>query len=230
MVQQNTDNTLNIDHSDSELCSTDSSSQPPEDENFDPSKFFTNKEFMHYKMIVKFYKKCPQQDIDRMVGIIDSSFGISLRVLDWFVTRYSKKHIDFDSNNTDDAFDVHISYKAQLKSYKKRYFDPFRRRKKFYFHYNQNDESKKLYTTLGQLNFFKWAISNKIVDFVENNINAITRAMNQSNKDDKKNKERKKPKNIIAKTVKQKSTAKPIQINAEKYIDDDEIQIIVSFD
>ena len=224
MVQKHANN------SDSELSDTSSTnSLPPEDENFDPSKFFNNKEFMHYKMIEKFYKKCPQEDIERMVRIIDSSSGISLRVLDWFVTRYSKKHIDFDSSNTDDAFDVHISYKAQLKSYKKRYFDPFRRRKKFYYHYDQTDKTKKLYTTLGQLNFFKWAISNKIVDFVEININIITRSMNQANKDDKKIKD-KKDKKKSAKIAKQKNIPKPININAEKFIDDDEVQIIVSFD
>lgn len=222
MVRQNAASNSSDYESDTESVE----SCPPENKDFDPLKMFNNKEFMHYKMILKFYKKCSRDDIEKMVGIIESSSGISLRVLDWFVTRYSKKHIDFDTNNTDDAFDVHISYKAQLKSYKKRYFDPFRRRKKFYFAYDPDDESKKLYTTLGQLNFFKWAISNKIIDFVEQNINAITRAMNQSNKDDKKIKEKNKPKKSSTKSIKQN----PVKINAEKVVDDDEMQIIVSFD
>ena len=66
-------------------------------------------------------------------------------------------------NNTtsiDNGFNVHISYKAQLQSYKKKYFDPFRRRKKFYYKYNK-EENKYFYTTIGQLNFFRWIFSIK---------------------------------------------------------------------
>ena len=46
-----------------------------------------------------------------VLDIINGNSEISLRVLDWFVTRYSKRKIDFsDSNeNTIDSFDVHIS-------------------------------------------------------------------------------------------------------------------------
>ena len=167
------------DNDDTNSISTESDELPPEDQNFDPLKFFTNKELMHYKMIEKFFKNCMSNDIKKMVDIINSTSGISLRVLDWFVTRYSKKRIDFDNTSTSEVFDVHISYKAQLKSYKKRYFDPFRRRKKFYFYYDNSDKSKKLYTTLGQLNFFKWAISNNIISFVEKNINQVKKKMNQ---------------------------------------------------
>lgn len=234
------------DYSSSISDSEGSSPIPPEDKNFDPVKFFTNKELMHYKMIEKFFKNCSDDDVKKMVDIINSTSGISLRVLDWFVTRYSKKRIDFDCSNTGEVFDVHISYKAQLKSYKKRYFDPFRRRKKFHFYYDQEDKSKKLYTTLGQLNFFKWAISNNIINFVEKNINQVTKAMNQSNKEDKKKKEKKKKekdrlKRIDYKNSEVKSSDKnekilvkgkknDINVKATKIIQDDEVQIVVSFD
>lgn len=220
---------------------------PIEDKNFDPIKFFSNKELMHYKMIEKFFKTCSNEDIKKMVDIINTTSDISLRVLDWFVTRYSKRRLDFDNSSTGEVFDVHISYKAQLKSYKKRYFDPFRRRKKFYYHYDTDDKSKKLYTTLGQLNFFKWAISNNIINFVEKNINQVTKAMNQSNKEDKKKKEKKKrDKDKLKKIQSSNNTSKDISVKNEKIlikkkkndinikatktIHDDEVQIIVSFD
>jgi len=62
--------------------------------------------------------------------MINGNSKISLRLLDWFVTRHAKRHsISYFIN--DDKFNVHISYKAQLKSYKKRYFDPFRKGKKY---------------------------------------------------------------------------------------------------
>lgn len=189
-------------------------------EEFDPTTFFTNKELMYYRMINTYFQdKCPIKDIEKMVNIINSKSEMSLRVLDWFVTRYSKKKIDINNNN--ESFDVRISYKAHLKSYKKRYFDPFRRRKKFYFVYNKNNKNIKLYTTLGQLNFFKWAISNNIIDYVEKNINDIIKAMNQSNKDDKKKKELKNKMKIKKK--------ENIQVKATKLIENDELQLIVNF-
>ena len=103
-----------------------------------------------------------------MIDIVEGQSDISLRLLDWFVTRHaSKQKIRFDkydvSNNSDKfdkrvdrCFNVHISYKAQLKSYKKKYFDPFRRRKKFKYYFDK-EKTVHLCTTIGQLNFFRWA-------------------------------------------------------------------------
>ena len=179
----------------------------------DALTFFSSKELCYYKTIHKFFKKCGDKEIIRMLDIINGNSEISLRVLDWFVTRYSKRKIDFsDSNeNTIDSFDVHISYKSELKSYKKRYFDPFRRRRKFYYplylneiHYtkkssqnsqnSQNSQTSKevvlLYTTIGQLNFFTWAITNNIINYVEKNLIQISKAMNINNKDEKKKKQK----------------------------------------
>lgn len=179
----------------------------------DPLTFFSSKELCYYKTIHKFFKKCGDKEIIRMLDIINGDSTISLRVLDWFVTRYSKRKIDFsDSNeNTIDSFDVHISYKSELKSYKKKYFDPFRRRRKFYYplylnesHYrnknffdsntsNTSNNSREvilLYTTLGQLNFFMWAITNNIINYVEKNLEQISKAMNSNNKDEKKKKQK----------------------------------------
>ena len=218
-------------------------------ENFDPAKFFTNKELCYYKMIDKFFRACPIEKIKNMLDIVNGNSEISLRVLDWFVTRYSKKKLEFDGNNNGETFDVHISYKSQLKSYRKKYFDPFRRRKKFYYKYDKTDETKKFHTTLGQLNFFYWAISNNIIVFVGKNITQILKAMNHSNKEDKKKKDIKK-KNKVTKDktssdkgidkIKEKYKAdnkkivinkiNDVNIKATKTINNDEVQIVLSFD
>lgn len=182
-----------------------------------PLTFFTSKELCYYKTIHKFFKNCNDKEIIRMLDIINGESEISLRVLDWFVTRYSKRVFDFNDSNqtTIDSFDVHISYKSELKSYKKRYFDPFRRRRKFYYplyfnemQYNiKNSDSPTsqiskdivlLYTTLGQLNFFMWAISNNIINYVEKNLDQISKAMNTTNKDEKKKKQK-----LLRKRIKQ---------------------------
>lgn len=221
---------------------------------FDPTTFFTKKELCYYKMIDKFFKKCSEDNITKMINIIDGQSEISLRILDWFVTKYAKRGIDFQKNG--DTFDVHINYKAQLKSYKKRYFDPFRRKKKFYYKYVINGEDKVLHTTIGQLNFFRWAISNDIINFVEKYLSQITKAMNISNKEDKKKKIKKNDndvsskcstdsdsdksndniKNISKKSANRnkrtppKTSNKVINVNAVKNIKDDEIELILCFD
>ena len=74
-------------------------------------------------------------------------------------------------------YDVYIGYKAQLKSYKKKYFDPFRRQYKFFYHYDKSDTTKFTYTNFGQLNFFKWAMEYNIIDYIELNYDVIMNAM-----------------------------------------------------
>jgi hypothetical protein len=59
----------------------------------DPLTFFSSKELCYYKTIHKFFKNCSDKEIIRMLDIINGESTISLRVLDWFVTRYSKRKI-----------------------------------------------------------------------------------------------------------------------------------------
>jgi hypothetical protein len=226
----------------------------------DPLTFFSSKELCYYKTIHKFFKNCSDKEIIRMLDIINGESTISLRVLDWFVTRYSKRKIEFsEEENTLESFDVHISYKSELKSYKKRYFDPFRRRRKFYYPFylesgsyssrnstesaqsHQSINSKEvvlLYTTLGQLNFFMWAISNKIIDYVEKNIEAISKAMNTNNKDEKKKKQKisvykkkdKDTKEVKETKVKGKSETKNTNNVFNNYYEEEETELILDFD
>lgn len=136
---------------------------------------FAPKEKLHYLTVNNFFKQAKEKNIDEMLSIINSKSKISLRLLDWFVTRYAKqKKVCYDIDG--EPFHVYISYKAQLKAYKKRYFDPFRRRKKFYYSYN-NNKKKEIITTIGQLNFFKWAIEYKILDYVKKNYDMLVKSM-----------------------------------------------------
>lgn len=195
----------------------------------DLTTFFTKKEICYYKMIDKFFLDCGKDYISKMVDIINGKSDISLRVLDWFVTKYSKKRLDGtkkesfliipQNGNRTEVFDIRISYKSQLKAYRKRYFDPFRRRKKFKYYYDTTVDRVSVDTTLGQLNFFKWAISNDIIRYVEKNIKQITYAMNQSNKDDKKKKQDK-----ISSDGNSSGNKKEISIGAQ-VIDKSEIKI-----
>ena len=107
---------------------------------------------------------------------------ISLRIIDWFVTNYSKKYDSmytlYDRNGEKlNPFNVFHSYKSQLKSYSKKFFDPFCRRNRIKYKYNDTD---MLSTTIGQLNFFKWAINNGVIDYIKDNYKEIEDDMNES--------------------------------------------------
>jgi hypothetical protein len=209
-----------------------------------PNIFFNQKELCHYKNIDKFFKEQYEknpENIIKMIDVIEGKSDISLRILDWFVTKYSKKKISCNGGTKNvEAFDVKISYKAQLKAYKKRYFDPFRRRKKFYYpcekdgFINYENEDKHIYTTLGQLNFFKWAFSNNIVSYVEDNLNFIIGEMNLFNKDEKKKKLQIQKDDEVVKKVQKKTQNsikdEKLKINAVKSKENDEIKFVLTFD
>lgn len=79
----------------------------------------------------------------------------------------------------DQSFDnfiiVHNNYKGQLKAYSKKNFDPFCRRNRIRFYY---DENKYFITTVGQLNFFKWALENYIINYIKVHLKDIENDMN----------------------------------------------------
>lgn len=156
--------------------------------NIDPKDIITVKDFkfkelMHYKMLDKFYNACTVKQIHNMIDIVNGNHLISLRFLDWFVTRYCclyKLSIVVTNNNINESkFNINISYKAQLKSFRKKYFDPFRRNKKFYYTYGNTELS--LLTTISQLNFFRWIINYDIISYTETNYRDIIKKLSYVN-------------------------------------------------
>lgn len=176
---------------------------------------FVIKEKYYFKSVDKFFKNEGKPFVNIMVDIVEKRSHVSLRLIDWFVTKYAfaKKISYFTPNSINDEFrfkfPVHISYKAQLKAYKKKYFDPFRRKQKFMYPYYDNNVKKKLMTTIGQLNFFMWAFENNVVNYVFDNFDVLSKAMNKSNKQEKKKKKNAKnnpsPTNDNDKKIKNKS-------------------------
>lgn len=106
---------------------------------------------------------------------------ISLRILDWLVTNYAKKHNIVYLVPGDDGllttFNMFLAYKSQLKAYSKRFFDPFCRRERLQF---VDADGETFNTTVGQLNFFRWALLNGVVDYGTRHNAAIEADMLQS--------------------------------------------------
>lgn len=120
--------------------------------------------------LTKFYS--PKDTLKKIADIVDGKSKISLRLIDWFVTNYSKKKntvITQTQNNNILHFSVYLSYRSQLKAYSKQLFDPFRRRDRIVF----GEGEHSVETTIGQLNFFRWVLQNNILEYVEKNYKEI---------------------------------------------------------
>ena len=141
----------------------------------------TSQEQMLLNCMDQFYSNYENSNI--LIKLINGD--VSIRLIDFFVTNYSKKNrvsYQISENNINSIFNVYSSYKSQLKAWNKKYFDPFSRGDRVPFFVN--DEC--IITTIGQLNFFKWYISNNVMNFVQKNINKIELEMNKSKKKIKK--------------------------------------------
>jgi hypothetical protein len=150
----------------------------------------TNSKDLLMLSLSKFYTKTT---INKILPIIEGESNISLRLIDWFVTNYSKKYntvITKEKNNNIIHFNVYLSYRSQLKAYSKQLFDPFRRRDRITFFY---DKENNIETTIGQLNFFRWIVQNDILEYIVSNIKDIETDMiniqkeNQSKKNNDEN-------------------------------------------
>jgi hypothetical protein len=148
------------------------------------------------KNLKQFYKQNEsitipsQQNLAKMMAIVNGESKISLRIIDWFVTNFSKKYFviydvetTFGTNQSIQRFKVYNDYKLKLKAYSKRQFDPFCRWTRITIPYY---DVNHIETTIGQLNFFKWAIENNIIEYITENYAIIENDMNQRNSTSKK--------------------------------------------
>lgn len=184
--------------------------QPPKDTEFSPghthapalapalalahgtSLYNTQNDLLLHK-VLRFYNENDGKHMETMLSVINGGTNISLRIMDWFVTNYSKKHYTvYDLVGTTTAtaaaaaaatrpkrFKVYVDYKLKLRAYSKKRFDPFCRWDRI----NVPHKNGTMYiqTTLGQLNFFKWAIENEVLRYIQENYTAIETDMNIRN-------------------------------------------------
>ena len=171
--------------------------------------------------LLEFYKN--DDNLTRMLKIITGESKISLRIVDWFATNYTKKNYTLYTmtNQSGDniRFKVYFDYKLKLKAYSKKRFDPFCRWDRISFPYK---DGKCIETTIGQLNFFKWALENKVIDYIDEHYDEIEKDMNNRNSTSKR-------KENVTDNSKTRKKREELSISATKSIKKEEVEIVVKF-
>ena len=163
-------------------------------------------------------------NLDKILKIITGETKISLRIVDWFATNYAKKYytlyvIEGTNDNVTRRFKVYDDYKLKLKAYSKKRFDPFCRWDRISIPYKNGTSIE---TTIGQLNFFKSTLENKVIDYIEQNYADIEKDMNNRNSTSKR-------KEIITDNSKTRKKREELSISATKSIKKEKVEIIVQF-
>ena len=172
------------------------------------SKEIQGKQELLLVSLNKFYQETSNRECIK--DILNGEGKISLRIIDWFVTNYAKKNnIEYliktkthtpkksgtlkknsasnkvskkdlsKYNSANKQINIFLSYKSQLRAYSKKQFDPFCRRNRIDFYF---DETDYITTTVGQLNFFRWALQNNVIEYILNNYDEIENDMNENTK------------------------------------------------
>ncbi len=193
-------------------------------------------------------------DYNRMalLDILEGKNKISLRIIDWFVTNYSKKNnVEYSlkkkitspkritmkkihgktskkeapkSGNLHQV-NVYLSYKNQLNSFSKKHFDPFCRRNRIEYDFSDNTN---IVTTVGQLNFFRWAIQNNVLKYIIDNFKEIEEDMNYNTKKKKEQETQKKSSGKGSK--KQRKKRSPLSVAATRNMIVNKSPITLNFD
>ena len=166
--------------------------------------------------LLKFYKQ--NNRLDTMLGIINGESKISLRIVDWFATNYAKQRFTVSTLNDGTRFKVYNDYKLKLRAYSKKRFDPFCRWDRIIIPYKENNS---IQTTIGQLNFFKWALENEVIKYIENNYSDIEKDMNSRNSTSKRRSVN------ITKTRKKREE---LSVSATKSVKKETVEVVLKFD
>jgi hypothetical protein len=184
------------------------------------------------KSLITFYEN--QENMDTVQKIVNGESHISLRIIDWFVTNYSKEYeteynLRIQTGILKDlveecVFNVYNRYKLKLKSYSKKRFDPFCRWERISFPWG---EGQFIETTIGQLNFFKWAIENRVLNYIEEHYSEIEKDMNLRHKSSSRKNTSSDGQESGGATRKKRQ---PLSVSASKCIKKKMVKMVVKFD
>lgn len=153
-----------------------------------------SKELFLFSSLLDYYEN--KINFGAFVEILQDDSAISLRMIDWVVTKFSKiNNTNYELNGK--TFEVYINYKSQLKVFSKRSIDPFCRRDRLVL----KKHSISIVTTIGQMNFFRWAIDNGVLKYICDNFESLEKEMKSYSKNETEKRKLKKLKNTKHKKV-----------------------------
>jgi hypothetical protein len=133
----------------------------------------TPREASLIKLLEKQYTDTIAKEV--LLPLVTQTSPVSLRALDWCVTNWSKQHnVVCSSQVPGQLVNVHHSYRNMLAFWKRRLFDPFRRRARI----TVLIDGVKHDTTLGQANFALWTYQTGVLSYVLGHIAEIEKDMN----------------------------------------------------
>ncbi len=116
--------------------------------------------------------------VQQFSDIVKHKNGLSLRIIDWLITNFSK-NIRVSITTNDLPIDLYRDYHKNLSAHNKKNFDPFARRRRICIILFGNEQR---FSTIGQLNFFRWFISKNLCNFVIEKKPIIEKHMRESEK------------------------------------------------
>lgn len=135
----------------------------------------SDKEYHLLKLLESKYNNTMFVNILRPLATQQSP--VSLRTLDWTVVNWSKgRNVVCSSLTPGEMTNIHESYIRTLTYWKRRLFDPFRRRKRIQV---VLDNGTSFDTTLGQAHFAQWIYSTGILGYVIGHMKEIELDMNR---------------------------------------------------
>ena len=130
------------------------------------------------KQLVQFFDEPMLRGV--LLPLISVKSSVSLRVVDWLVTNHAKRHDvtvrfgDKVGGIPERIVNLHHEYRAWLRVWRRRLFDPFARRSRVFFEVEGSFQA----TTVAQLNFILFAHQLGVIDFVKKHVSVIEREMN----------------------------------------------------
>jgi hypothetical protein len=148
------------------------------------------KESLLINSLISFYQKDSKNIETLKIFLKHKQRRLSLRLLDWLVTNYAKKHNVVITNNNENIEFMYLAYKNHLKSYSKKFFDAFARRQRIFYSFDNKvhrvafheiesyvQREDGLITTIAQLNAFRFFITCGVIEYAMKHLDSIENDM-----------------------------------------------------
>lgn len=147
----------------------------------DSDKRISRKDEVLLTSVLDWYN-ADESRVQQFIDIVKHKNGLSLRIIDWLITNFSKK-VSVSIETRGLPGDLYRDYHKNLSAHNKKNFDPFARRQRICILLFGKE---RRFSTIGQLNFFRWFLQKNLCDFLLENKSVIEKNMRDYEKSSKK--------------------------------------------